>query len=136
VVDIKHILKQSGLKVTPSRLALLEVFTKEHGPFSPEDIFKKIKKNTCDLVTVYRCLTVFEDKKLIHRCLWGDGISRYEFRGNKSTHHHHILCRGCKHVFPIEDCLLEDIEKKLEKKGFFQITHFLEFVGTCKNCLP
>ena len=56
---IFQLLKDKKLSVTIPRRLILGVLLKEHGPFSAEQIFEKLPKNSCDLVTVYRCLNQF-----------------------------------------------------------------------------
>jgi hypoxanthine phosphoribosyltransferase len=58
----------------------------------------------------------------------------YEYK-NPLHHHHHIICKTCKNVELIEDCILDQIEFFLSKKGYANLEHKLEFFGTCKNCL-
>jgi Fur family transcriptional regulator, ferric uptake regulator len=126
-------LQSVDLKVTKSRLALLEALREGHGPFSPEDLFKKLGPSLCDLVTVYRMLTVFEEKGLVRRCVFGDGRMRYELQDNEH-HHHHLVCRQCHSVKPLSDCVMKKTEESLSALGYRNLTHALEFFGTCPTC--
>ncbi len=129
----RDILQRLDLKVTKSRLALLHALREGHGPFSPEDLFKKLGDSLCDLVTVYRMLTVFEEKGLVRRCVFGDGKMRYEFDDNEH-HHHHLVCRKCHSVKPLPDCVMKKTEESLSALGYRNLTHALEFFGTCPAC--
>ncbi|MBY0369687.1 transcriptional repressor, partial [bacterium] len=103
-------LREAGLKITRSRTALLEALAEGHGPFTPEELFSKLDPNLCDLVTVYRTLTTFEEKGLVRRCEFGDGRARYELE-HGDHHHHHLVCRRCAAVKPLDHCSLEILEK-------------------------
>ena len=128
-------LKKNNLKLTPPRKLILEILSKNHGPFSAEDIQKKFTKKNCDLVTVYRTLTSLEEAKIVQRCEFGDGIARYELSDSEESHHHHLICKECKKVEVIDTCELENsINSFAQKKGFTNITHQLEFFGTCLDC--
>ena len=134
--ELFQVLKKNNLKLTPPRKLIVEALLNNHGPFSAEDIQKKYIKKTCDLVTVYRTLSSLEEAQIIRRCEFGDGVARYELIDlHHDHHHHHLICRECKKVEVIDDCEIEDTIKSIAKKrAFTNISHILEFFGTCPNC--
>lgn len=135
-LEIKELIGEKGLSLTQARLKLLTVLVGEHGPFSLEELHKKVKDNGFDFTTVYRCLTTFENHGLVRRCDFGDGVSRFEYE-DKKGHHHHLVCRSCKLVTPLDSCAIPGItqmEENLKRKGFKDIKHSLEFFGLCKSC--
>jgi Fur family ferric uptake transcriptional regulator len=127
-------LKQAGLRVTGSRIAILQTLLKNHGPFTAEEIHNQVTKEICDLATIYRSLASLEKVKIIRRCEFGDGSARYELCTQEKHHHHHVICRVCKRVEVLEDCELQEIDRFARKRGFKEVTHFLEFFGTCPQC--
>lgn len=126
-------LKEAGHKNTRIRKALLEVLLKEHGPFSAEDLQQKVNVE-CDLATVYRNLTLLESLRLVGPCDFGDGTTRYEWVGEDHEHHHHIICRNCHKVEQLEYCVVKDLEKLVQKRGYRDVSHRLEFYGQCDDC--
>jgi Fur family ferric uptake transcriptional regulator len=134
--QLYDVLKQNQLKLTPPRKTILEGLLKNHGPFSAEDIHSKFAKKSFDLATVYRNLISLEEAKIIRRCEFGDGIARYELVGPEADHHHHhLVCKDCKKVEVIDLCEMEEtINRLAKKKGYKQVSHILEFFGTCPNC--
>ena len=128
-----EVLRKSRLKITQPRQAILKVLIQEHGPFTMEELHRRIKKGPCDLVTVYRCLATLAKVGLVRRCDFGDGNSRYEFSGS-GHHHHHIICNACQHVEVLDACLIEDLERLVRDKGYLEISHSLEFFGVCSDC--
>lgn len=134
--DFYGLLRDAGLKATKQRLAIVDFLFHEHGPFTPDEIFQKVGDEGFDLTTVYRTTGALEKAGMLTRCEFGDGIARYEFRGNVelSEHHHHVICRECKKVTPIEVCLSDSWKKELAKMGYADPGHSLEFFGTCKAC--
>lgn len=134
--DFAHVLgdlKSSGLKLTEARKAILKALTDHHGPFTVEEIHKLISKKICDQATVYRNLSSLADAGLIRRCEFGDGSARFEL-AEVGEHHHHIICNKCKRVEIIDDPEIEEIDRFARKRGFADVSHILEFFGTCPQC--
>ena len=132
--SVLSLLDQASLKKTPARKALLEILVSQHGPFSVEELRHAVKNQSLDLVTVYRCLTAFEEIGLVRRCDFGDGTARYELQTKTEYHHHHVICKICRKSENIDDCEVDRLEKLVQKKGYSKITHNLEFFGVCKEC--
>src|SRR4029078_4546742 len=120
-------------RVTGARRAVLEVLTGEHGPFTADEIHRRMAKGGCDLVTVYRCLAALEELKIVRRCDFGDGAFRYEFDGGE-PHHHHIICRRCHSVQTIHLCVAESLERAARDMGYRNVSHSLELFGLCPRC--
>jgi Fe2+ or Zn2+ uptake regulation protein len=127
-------LKSHQLKITGPRKTILQALVDDHGPFTAEEVHKKIGRRICDLATVYRSLTSMEEAGILRRCEFGDGTARYELAEGEGAHHHHLICRKCKRVEVVDDCELEAIDKFARKRGFTDVSHILEFFGTCPAC--
>lgn len=134
--NILALLKENDLRVTKARVSLLEILFAEHGPFTAEELRLKMSQRKdskgCDLVTVYRCIEKFESADIVDSCDFGDGTTRYEIRSDK--HHHHVICRQCSRVEPIDICPIDNGSIKFKKIKFKKITHRLEFFGVCQDC--
>lgn len=112
---------------------MLSVLIKEHGPFSAEELHKKIGVAGCDVVTVYRSLQAMEEIGVLRRCDFGDGTYRYEFNHGEH-HHHHIICRVCRSVETLDMCVADGLERLARQKGYQNVTHTLEIFGVCAKC--
>ena len=53
-------LRTAGLRITEQRRSILRVLAKADGTLSAEETFEALDPETCDVVTVYRCLESFE----------------------------------------------------------------------------
>ncbi|MEK0450560.1 MAG: hypothetical protein RL088_2828 [Verrucomicrobiota bacterium] len=126
-------IRASGGRVTEPRKAMLSVLIKEHGPFSAEELHKKIGVAGCDVVTVYRSLQAMEEIGVLRRCDFGDGTYRYEFNHGEH-HHHHIICRVCRSVETLDMCVADGLERLARQKGYQNVTHTLEIFGVCAKC--
>ena len=132
--EILAALKKSGLKLTFPRKAIIQALHQNHGPFTAEEIHKLVTKRVCDLATVYRCLAQLEEARILRRCEFGDGTARYELTSQDETHHHHLICIECKRIEIVDDRELEEIDRFARKRGFSNVSHSLEFFGTCPKC--
>jgi Fur family ferric uptake transcriptional regulator len=127
------ILRTHGLRVTEPRKAILQTLLNEHGPYSADEIHKRLGHSGCDVVTVYRSLQAMEEIGTLRRCDFGDGVYRYEFNHGEH-HHHHIICRSCRSVETIDVCVADSLERIARLKGYQKVTHTLEVFGICLNC--
>jgi Fur family ferric uptake transcriptional regulator len=130
-----ELLKRGKLRSTPQRREILEKLSAAHGPESAQAIHARLRKGLCDLVTVYRCLEVFEKAEIVSRVDFSDGIARFEI-AHPGDHHHHLICTKCRSVRAIEmdHCPLEEIAGSSALKGFQVQRHTLEVFGLCKSC--
>lgn len=130
---ITELLRSKGLKASKARLGILKALGRAHCPVSVEELFKKLPSGLCDLATLYRSLASFEEKSILVKIVLGDGQSRYEWAEQKN-HHHHVVCRVCRKIKPISFCGLKNLEKQIQKLGYSNIHHSLEFFATCSKC--
>lgn len=136
VINFSDLLKSKGLKVTKHRTSVLEVLSKNNQPLSAEEIYSKLKENSIsiNLSSIYKILDSLSTKNVISKCILGDDNRTY-YEMNTSEHKHHLICKTCKEVFPINDCPLCIYEKHLKEDMDFDITeHRLEIYGYCKDC--
>ena len=115
-----ELLREKGLKNTPSRQAVLEVLAHTEEPVS--------------LSTVYRTLSVLAEKGLKLKHSSQDGTLSYQLRD--SRHRHYLICTQCGSSVPIPGCPLEELERNLGERTGFAITgHSLELYGLCPQCI-
>lgn len=137
IKDLSFILKDNGFKVTQIRLDILNIFSSDCKPINAEYIFKILRNNKVNLVTIYRTLVSFEKVGILKRVDLHQGSIYYEFVGGH--HHHHIICLQCKKVSNF-DGYKEDsdllVSKALKQnKDFDSISHHsFDLFGTCKKC--
>ncbi len=125
-------LRKAGVRITNPRKQILGALLKDVKPLSAEGLFQQLKAKGLDLVTVYRNLQLLEEKGLLQKFEFADGIKRFEFRKH---HHHYIECKNCGDVQSFEGCDFEgSILKILEFKGFKLIEHQLSVLGICPAC--
>ncbi len=122
------------LKVTPVRIAALQLFESAERPLDAQFLIDHLqKKRAVDRVTVFRLLNAFVASGLLRKVEFGEGKARYELAGKSD--HHHLICESCGAITDVADTIIPTIEKELQKEYHFLIqSHSLEFFGLCKNC--
>jgi Fe2+ or Zn2+ uptake regulation protein len=134
---VSSALKQLNLKVTPKRLAILTILMNEPSYLSPEEIWKKMKRqfNRVGLPTVYRNLEELAAGDVISKVTHPNRQLYYYFCANRD-HHHHFVCLSCRSVEDINFCGLDTLQKEVKRKLNGKIiSHILQVNGYCRNCL-
>lgn len=134
-------LKKQSLRITSQRESIFSFFTEHKGEhFTPDELYKLISKKNSHFhiskATIYRTVELLTDMGLLSRIDLDDGFDRYEFREAKGHQHHHLICTSCNKVYELDDDLLDDIEKIIERRTGFKVTdHQLKIYGLCPDCL-
>lgn len=128
-------LKAAGLRITQPRIAILAALIKRGQPTTIEQIHADLENGSCDLVTVYRCLSAFEDIGLVRRSFYHNGTSLYAMNLGES-HPYHVICKETNQVQEIDLATtaelrrnVQQIEELLKARGYNNVTHVVEFFG-------
>lgn len=130
---VKNLRKQ-GYRLTPQRLAILQILEEDGGHLTPAEIYERAVKRMPGLTeaTVYRTLNFLANKGLALVAHIGDGRLVYEAGGHN---HHHLICRACGYTVEIEHELLETLYSEFrEKTGFHIDCCHVTFFGLCPGC--
>ncbi len=128
-------LKEVGLKNTPARRLILEVFSSDCKPINADFIYSKLKTKNLNQVTIYRTLASLEQAGIIKKVDLRKDSAYYELAEN---HHHHIVCSDCGKTEGFELCNMDKISKEVLRQSsqFKMISqHSLELFGLCKSCV-
>lgn len=133
---LEHILKNHHLRITQVRLEILQYFQENNNALSHADLETLFDKKF-DRVTIYRTLTSFLEKGLLHKIPDDSGTAKYGLclhQGVTHTHddeHVHFKCRKCEKI----ECLHTiDIPKLVLPKKYKMETANLLIEGTCAVC--
>lgn len=129
------LLKAGNLKITPIRLAVLEIIRKLKTPASAQEI-QTASPSPLDYVSVYRTLKSFAEAGLVRVVDLRHGHTDYELV-DQSSDHHHLVCTICGKIEEFDACLVDQIAKVALKQcpAFAQVTdHSLELFGVCRGC--
>ena len=132
--DIIKNLRQSGYRLTPQRLLILQLLEEHGGHLSPLEIFEIAKSRMPGVTeaTVYRSLDFLTRHGLALVAHIGSGKLVYE---STAHDHHHLICRDCGYTVEIEHDLLTALYTTFkEKTGFLIDCSHVTFFGYCPDC--
>ncbi len=127
-----ELLKHNNIKVTPQRLAIVELMD-INGHISVREIFNKIKANfpSLSLATVYKNVNSMLKNSFIKELKITGQDSKYELAKEA---HSHLICQSCGDV---KDIILDTnslISDALEKSDYTISESSLQLFGLCSNC--
>lgn len=127
-------LRDAGYKITPPRLAVLEVIEQEGEHLDPAQILLRAQSihPAIGRATVYRTLELLTQLNIVRPIYVGEhGPTYIRAEGG----HHHLVCSTCGIVIDFDQCMAGDMMRDLTDRFGFQIqSHLLEFYGICVNC--
>jgi Fur family peroxide stress response transcriptional regulator len=130
---IKH-LKEKGLKITPQRMAIIEVLI-EQKDLHPGArlVYKeaKKKKKSLSLSATYATLNELSRHGIIKTLQFDKMENRYD--GNLEEHIN-LICERCKKILDYTVPIAIDQEGVAEKTGFSITDTRLEYYGYCREC--
>ena len=127
-------LRNAGYKVTPPRLAVLDVISQEREHLNPNEILEHARQRHPALgrATVYRTLELLTELGIVRPIYVGDSGPTY-IRAEGG--HHHLVCSSCGRVEDFEQCMADEMVHDLTERFDFEIqSHLLEFYGVCPAC--
>ncbi len=128
-------LRERGLKVTPQRLAIIEVLL-EKRDLHPGARFvyekAKKKKRSLSLSATYATLNELSRLGIIKTLQFDRMENRYE--GNLEQHIN-LICERCKKILDYKVPITVDRRGVAKKTGFSITDTRLEYYGYCKDCL-
>lgn len=113
-MDKEELLKHYNLRVTKSRLEVIDFFSQQSSAISAQDIEAALPD--ADRVTMYRTLKTFEEKGIIHKAIDGTDIAKYALCGGKcgehshQDNHAHFHCSECQSTTCIEDITIPELK--------------------------
>lgn len=128
-------LKEAGLRITQPRIAILTSLINRSVPANIEQIHADLPPDTCDLVTVYRCLAVFQEIGLVRLTYFHNGASAYQLTLTSDTlPPYHVISKRDNHVEELDAesatelrAVITKIENKLRGNGHNKVSHIVEF---------
>jgi len=127
-------LRKSGYRLTPQRLAILQILDETHGHQSAAEIYQAAAHRLPGLTeaTVYRTLDFLIAHGLALVAHIGSGRMVYE----SALHdHHHLICRKCGQSAEINQAELDALFRHFEKSTGYHIdASHVTFFGLCPDC--
>jgi Fur family peroxide stress response transcriptional regulator len=127
-------LKENGLKITPQRLAIIEVLLEKRDLHPGARLLykeAKKKKKSLSLSTTYATLNELSRHGIIKTLQFDKMEDRYE--GNLEEHIN-LICERCKKILDYKVSVGVDQRDVAKKTGFWITDTRLEYYGLCREC--
>src|SRR4249920_1853283 len=129
-------LRPAGTKRSSKRDLIVNVFLKQEGHLSADDLVDLIRREDQRIsrATVYRTLQWMEEAGIARKVDFGEGRFRFE-HSYRHPRHFHLICKGCNRSF---EFLSSDIEALIEEvaaaRNFTARQSVLQIYGECEDC--
>jgi Fur family transcriptional regulator, ferric uptake regulator len=134
LAELKAVLKDSGLRATQARMAVLGHFFVVTGPQTHGQVADSLHDRGFDRTTVYRNLIELSEAGLLSRMELGDHVWRFELSGPPSDPSHpHFVCIDCGEVSCLSELNLNSTLLDEKLRGIRDVTEVL-LKGHCKAC--
>lgn len=134
VAGLAQKLKRAGYKLTPARLAVVDVLETSGEHLCHNQILEAGQKIYPKLsrATVYRTMDILVELKLMRPLYLNEPTQRFV---SAAGGHHHLVCTRCGQTIEFDDCTANELVDQLADRYGFQIHHhLLEFRGVCVSC--
>ncbi len=133
-VEAREQLRTAGMRVTASRMAVLEVLS-AHPHATAEHVARRVAERigSVSKQAVYDVLAACTDAGLVRRIEPAGSAARFETR--TGDNHHHLVCRCCGHTQDV-DCAVgaRPCLTPSEGAGFAIDEAEVVFWGLCPGC--
>ncbi|MCC7124148.1 MAG: transcriptional repressor [Acidobacteria bacterium] len=129
-------LRPAGTKRSGKRDLIVNVFLKQEGHLSADDLVDVIKRedHRISRATVYRTLQWMVEAGIARKVDFGEGRFRFE-HSYRHPRHFHLICKTCNRSY---EFLSSDIEALVEEvataRGFTARQSVVQIYGTCEAC--
>jgi len=129
-------LKPAGGKRSSKREQIVNVFLRQEGHLSADDLVDLIRRedHRVSRATVYRTLQWMVDAGIARKVDFGEGKFRFE-HSYRQPRHFHLICKTCHRSF---EFLSSDIESSIEEvaaaRTFTASQSVVQIYGTCDEC--
>jgi Fe2+ or Zn2+ uptake regulation protein len=127
-------MREKGLKLTPQRLAILDVLVEKNLLHPSAGVIYEAAKRRArglSLSTVYFTLSELSKHGIIKTLEFDKMENRYE--GNV-TDHINLVCKGCHGIADYKIPIVIDSREVTKKTKFWVTDTRLEYYGYCKKC--
>lgn len=131
------VLRRSGMRVTPQRLAIVKMLLGSKAHPSPEMVYRELRPAFpgLSLNTVYQTLHALEEAGALRRVGMEENVYRYDANVRP---HAHLVCRSCGRIDDTNgqlEPLLKELRMKLPSATDWEVRALdCTFYGHCPRC--
>jgi len=130
----EEILRGHGTKVTPQRVAILQAVGSHRSHPDVDEVYRIVSRRYPNISrdTVYRTLSMMEEKGVIGSILFVGNSKRYD---PNTARHHHLVCIRCRSVFDFEEKKFDHLAPPPSSVEKFKVERTTVHVeGICEAC--
>ncbi|HYP43639.1 MAG TPA: Fur family transcriptional regulator [Propionibacteriaceae bacterium] len=133
------VLRSRGMRVTPARVAVLEILDREPGHLNADEIVDRAARLTPGVhrATVYRALAQLGEHSLVTHTHVGGAATVYHLSLPEppTDPHAHLQCTVCGSIFDAPVDALRPLVGQLERELQFRLEpQHTALLGTCARC--
>lgn len=128
--DYERTLREAGVRITRQRKVILGVLSAAEDHPDATEIHRRVAEIEpgISLSTVYRTVSVLEEKGAIHRHAFEGGPSRFEHAD--TSHHDHLIDVDTGAVIEFSSPRIEELQRQIaDELGYDIVHHRLELYG-------
>ena len=127
-------LREKGYKLTPQRLAIIRLLSKDTSHPGAMDILKRVREKAPEMSmsTVYYTLDILKKEGLIMELEFYDRDNRYDVN---VSNHINLICKRCGKIEDFSKILFLSSKMIEDKTGFRPVGMRFEYYGYCKSCV-
>jgi Fur family transcriptional regulator, stress-responsive regulator len=137
LADLEDRLREAGLRVTSSRVAVLRVLSEADDHPRVDQVIERVRLGGLSISTqaAYDVCEALRERGLARRIALAGGPARYEAR--VGDNHHHLVCRSCGLTVDV-DCVTGAAPclDAPGAQGFAIDEAEVTFWGLCPTCQP
>lgn len=137
--EIEAVFKDKGIRMTPTRRAVIEVFINYDEHMNAEVVYNRTNHKKLGLATVYRTLEILKSNDIIKE-IFVNGERLYELAlENNRRFHIHFSCTSCGKLEEYTDIMLLNhtvsLKKLIERDWDHKVDDMnIVMKGICKDC--
>lgn len=131
-------LRESGLRATASRVAVLRLLRGSGNPLSHGDVVRALSDGPWDRSSLYRNLIDMERVGLARRTQLGAPVWRFEDASadHSVSSHPHFICSGCGRVVCLPDLKVKPPAVGEFNRAIIEGRVEIQLRGRCDQCWP
>jgi Fur family peroxide stress response transcriptional regulator len=130
----ENVLREQGARVTPQRVAILRAVKITGSHPDADAVYRHVSREHPHISrdTVYRTLSMMEEKNIIGSVLFVGNAKRYD---PNTVRHHHLICLRCRKIFDFAAEEFDRMEPPASTVARFQVFRTTVHVeGICDEC--
>jgi Fur family peroxide stress response transcriptional regulator len=130
----EKVLREHGTRVTPQRVAILQAVESARSHPDVDAVYRVVSRKYPGISrdTVYRTLSMMEEKKIIGSILFVGNAKRYD---PVTALHHHLVCIRCRSICDFEEKKFDHLAPPSSSVERFKVMRTTVHVeGICEAC--